>query len=483
MFRTIQETWAKDKDMPERSWRLMVLRKVLNGQLYDNIKNDFSKEANNVGEYIPLRQRRPSVRSNLCRTVVDDSVSLLFGEDHFPVIDVRDQKSKENLTLLIKEVRLNEVMIDAATKGSVGSVAILFTVIKERVFLRVLETEYLTPIFDPDAPDTLKSVREQYKVAGSDLKKIGYSVAPDEEGADFWFRREWNSQQEAWYSPAKVSYGEPTEIDKAKTVTHNLGFVPVVWIKNLPGGNDIDGTPTMCDESIDCQIEIDYQLSQVGRGLKFMSDPTLVLKQDEAAQGGQPIVKGANNALVVPPGGDAKLLEINGGASEAVISYVKHLREIALENMHGNKASNEKIAAAQSGRAMEIMNQALIWLADRLSISYGEGAIIELIGMIFQASRKIKLKFKDGSEVGEFADSLTPVLIWPPWYTATAQDIMNTASTLVRLVDSGLLTRLTAIKALAAQFDIENAEAESKMAFAELLARNTPAQVKANINE
>lgn len=483
-FKTIQETWQRDEDMPDRSWRLMMLRKVLNGKLYDQIAHPFSDEQTGSGEYIPLRKRRPSVRSNLCRTVVDDSVSLLFGEDHFPTVSIPDGDMSKTLARLIKEIKLNEVMIDAATKGSVGSAAIMFSVIKNRIFLKALETEFLTPVWNAEAPDTLSAVVECYKVKGKELKAAGYAIAPDDECCDFWFRREWNSESELWYLPLKSSDKDKEFTpDSERTVQHSLGFVPIVWIKNLPGGDDIDGSPTLCSESIDCQIEIDYQLSQAGRGLKFMSDPTLVLKQDEAAQGGQPVVKGANNALVVPTGGDAKLLEISGNASDAVIQYVRHLREIALENMHGNKASNEKIAAAQSGRAMEIMNQALIWLADRLSISYGEGAIIELVSMIFAASRKFTLIFKNGEEVGVFDESQTPTLIWPAWYTATTQDIMNTAVTLVQLTDSGLLTRLTAVKALAAQFDIEDAEAESKLAMAELQARNQAAKVSASINE
>lgn len=482
-FKTIQETWQRDEDMPDRSWRLMMLRKVLNGKLYDQIKHPFSDEQTGAGEYIPLRKRRPSVRSNLCRTVVDDSVSLLFGEDHFPTVSIPDGDMGKALSRLLKEIKLNEVMIDAATKGSVGSAAVMFSVISNRIFLKALETEYLTPVWNAGAPDTLESVIECYKVKGKDLKAAGYVIQPDDEGCDFWFKREWNAESEIWYLPLKKSDKKDDFItDESRTVKHSLGFVPIVWIKNLPGGDDIDGAPTLCDESIDCQIEIDYQLSQVGRGLKFMSDPTLVLKQDENG-GGQPLVKGANNALVVPSGGDAKLLEINGSASDAVIQYVRHLREIALENMHGNKASNEKIAAAQSGRAMEIMNQALIWLADRLSISYGEGAIVELVTMIFAASRKFALTFKNGDEVGRFDENQTPALIWPAWYTATTQDIMNTATTLVQLTDSGLLTRLTAVKALAAQFDIEDAEAESKLALAELQVRNQPAKVNASISE
>jgi hypothetical protein len=103
------------------------------------------------------------------------------------------------------------------------------------------------------------------------------------------------------------------------------------------------------------QVEIDYQLSQVGRGLKYSSDPTLLLKDPSLPDG--ELIKGAGNALVVSEKGDARLLEIGGTASAAVIEYVRTLRELALESIHGNRASPDKVAAAQSGRALELLNQ------------------------------------------------------------------------------------------------------------------------------
>ena len=70
-------------------------------------------------------------------------------------------------------------------------------------------------------------------------------------------------------------------IDTARSVSHKLGAVPIVWIKNLPGlpttGDSADGACTFA-AAMHTQVEIDYQLSQAGRGLKYSSDPTLLLK-------------------------------------------------------------------------------------------------------------------------------------------------------------------------------------------------------------
>lgn len=483
MFKTIQDKLPQDKDLPGRTFRLQVLQRVLNGTLYDDLPHAFHEERNGAEEYIPLRDRRPCVRTNLCRTVVDDSVSLLFSEGHFPTVEVDGDDRKTALAKLLKEVRINEVMIDAATRGSVGSVAILFKVLKYRTFLEVLDTDYLTPTWDPEAPDTLLKVTEKYKVMGRDLAAQGYTIKTDDLGASFWFQRVWDGSAEAWFIPWKVADTEKTpKIDTEKTVKHELGFVPVVWIRNLPGGDAIDGLPTFCDEAVDTQIEIDYQLSQVGRGLKYTSDPTLLIKEPAFGDQG-PTVKGAANALKVSAEGDAKLLEINGTGAAAVLDYVKHLREIALETMHGNRVTPEKMASAQSGRAMELMQTGLIWLADRLRISYGEGAILEIVSMIAKASKKVKLTFKNGEKVGEFDPAKEASLRWPAWFAPTQSDLQTMANTLRTLCDAGLMSRETAIKVLADSFDIEKPDAEKALADADMAERNAEAQKKVAINE
>ena len=58
-------------------------------------------------------------------------------------------------------------MRGAATRGSVGSVALLFRVLRGRPFVSVLPTAFLTPVYDPESPDTLISVTEPYNVRGS----------------------------------------------------------------------------------------------------------------------------------------------------------------------------------------------------------------------------------------------------------------------------------------------------------------------------
>lgn len=487
-FKTLQAEYPKDSDLPARAFRLAALRRVIDGTLYDLLGHPFHTEKNDAGEYVPLRDRRPSVRFPVCRLVVEDSVSMLFSEGHFPEADCEDKPTKEALAKLIKESGLNLVMIDAATRGSVGSVAVMFRALKNRVFFEVMETEYLTPTWDPEAPDMVKLVTERYKVKGKVLADIGYTIPALDMQQDFWFQREWDADTETWFEPKKVGDDKPLIPDAKRTVRHNLGFVPVVWVRNLPGGDKIDGACTFPPEAIDANIEIDYLLSQGGRGLKYSADPTLLIKEPAVGNNGQ-MVRGAGNAIVVGPDGDAKMLEINGTAVQALIEYVRMVRELALEASHGNRVNADKISAAQSGRAMELMNQALIWLADKLRISYGEGALLQLLLMVVKASGKMALEFKDGSKVGKLSEDKAITLRWPAWYAPTAVDRQNDATTLKTHTEAGHMSQETAVKTIAAEFDVEDVPAEIARIEADrakelaLLAATTEAKSSVNVTQ
>lgn len=485
MFKSLIAELPRDKDYPARQFTIDCLTRVLDGTLYDHLQYSFYTEQNEAGEYVKLKDRRPSSRSNLCRVVVDNSVSLLFSEGHFPTVDCDDRDTALALNKLIKEIKLNQTFVNAATVGSVGSVAIFLRIIKNRVFVDVMSTQYLTPVWQADAPDTLQAVQERFKVKGADLKAQGYTIADDDLTATFWYGRDWTDQTENHFLPLKID-GDMSGVpdsdafkpDLDKTVSHNLGFVPVVWVKNLPNGDNIDGGCTF-KAAIDTMIEIDYLMSQGSRGLRYSSDPTLVIKDNSLDDGN--IIKGGGNALKIAPEGDAKMLEINGSASVAMEGWIKMLREQALESIHGNKASNDKVAAAQSGRAMELLNQALIWVADKLRISYGEGALLDLLNMIVLAADKHGLVNKKGEKI-TLNSKADLSLRWAKWYSPTATDRQADAVAVVTLTEGAILSQETATKAIADEYDIEDVTAERALVDKESQAALAATQNQLNQN-
>ena len=447
MFQTICDLIPADPDCSARARRLSLMRRVLDGTLYDALPYEFHEERSSAGEYIPLRRRRPSVRYALSRVVVEDSVALLFSEGHMPAILSPDDAVREALAAVARECRLTQVMTDAATRGSVGSACILLRILRGRVFLDVLDTAWLTPAWETEVPDQLAAVTQRYTVPGAELLAAGFDVA--DPGMTYGFQRRWDAQDETWFVPQAVGDTTAPAVDRGRSVRHGLGFVPLVWIRNLPGGEAPDGACTF-RAAIETGIEIDYQLSQGGRGLKYSSDPTLLIKEPAGLEG--ELVRGAGNALVLSEKGDARLLEIGGTAAGAVLDYVRVLRELALEGVHGNRADASRLSAPQSGRALELMNQGLIWLADNLRVSYGE-AMLGLCRMILRAGHVYRLTAA-GRALPKLDAEAEVQLEWPPWYPATSEDRARDAATLVALVGAGHLSRETARRLLAGDWGL-----------------------------
>jgi hypothetical protein len=454
LFRTLCDLVPCDRDYPERVHRLDVFRRILDGTIYDLLPYEFHQERTDGGEYIPLRKRRPSVRYALPRIVVEDSVALLFSEGHFPVVESADRTVRTALASLMRCMNINSVMVEAGLRGSVGSVAILLRVLRSRPFLTVIETLYLTPSWAPDAPDTLCSVVERYKVPGRALLARGYDIADPE--ALYWFMRRWDPLWETWFQPWLVGRPGNPVVDDSRSVRHGLGFVPIAWIRNLPGGDEIDGACTF-RSAIETSIEIDYQLSQAGRGLKYSSDPTLLIREPAGLDGD--MVHGAANALVVSEKGDAKLLEIGGTASQAVIDYVRVLRELALESLHGNRVDASRLTAPASGRALELMNQGLLWLADNLRVSYGEAGLLRIARMLLGAASIYPLTI-EGTRLPRLDAEAPLALRWPNWYPDDALEKQRVAETVSALVAAKQLSRETAMRVLAPTYGIDDAEAE-----------------------
>ena len=79
------------------------------------------------------------------------------------------------------------------------------------------------------------------------------------------------------------------------------------------------------------------------------------------------------------------------------------------------------------------MNQGLIWLADKLRISYGEGALLAVFRLVCEASKVVRGGLLiNGAAVVDLQPA-DLVLTWPRWCAPTATDRQSDASTLATL--------------------------------------------------
>ena len=106
-WQALQASMPRDSDLPPRAARISALTAVLEGRHYDHLRHSFADELSGAGEYIPLASRRPSVRAGVCRTVVDDSVALLFSEGHFPVVHAKAKATIDAIAGWAKDCFIN----------------------------------------------------------------------------------------------------------------------------------------------------------------------------------------------------------------------------------------------------------------------------------------------------------------------------------------------------------------------------------------
>lgn len=488
-FKHISSKYRRDRDFPQRQHRLSLFKRLLDGTFYEVLDREFDDEVNGAGEAILMKNRRPSVQvgTNLLRSVVNDSIGMLFGEGRFPVVDTQDVTTREVIADLIKESNLVAIMRDAAYRGSVGSIAIQMQVLRGRVFFKVHDTIFLTPGFDPEEPDTLIGMVERYKVKGEDLADRGYAIAEDDYDQMFWFQRTWDLNREVWFVPWKVDDQDrdephvPVE-DSKRTVVHNLGFCPWVWVKNLYGGDDIDGLCTF-QHAVDTCIQIDYQVSQAGRALKYSADPLLVVKEppienlfgmDDGVAvegGGGGMFRSASTLLTInsDKGGDAKFLEIDGEGARTVIEFCQYLRDQALEAMQGNRSKLDAINSHQGAKALEILNAPLIRLTDNLRASYGEYGLLRLLKMFLKAVsvRGGTIKVNGKAVAASIAKTDDLSLRWGQWFAPNEEEVKQKADGLAVLVQNEIVSRETATKEIARECDIEDIKAERALVEAE----------------
>ena len=464
-FSEIAGRYDRDRHFPIRTLRQQILTAFRDGSFFDVLGIPFQQETGENGAYIPLRNRKPTLHVSWVNEVLEDVGALLFGEGHFPEIETDSAELSDSLLNLVDGADLRTVLVEAVFRASVGSAVIFARFMGEpgklRPFLTVVDSTWFTPVFSPSDPSRLISITERYKVKGSTLREMGYVVPEDDLTADFWWKTSWDVSMETAFVPAKVIVdddgipNDATVPDPSRTVQHDLGFVPAIWIK-LPGGDDpIDGR-CLFAKAMDTVIEADYQLSQLGRGLKYSQDPLKVIALNgEIPSDFKKIIAGSD-ILVLPEGGEAKLLETNGESARVVMEYVSTLRRYAIRSISGSPIDPERLTVPQSGRAMEILNMPLIQLADQMRSVFGK-ILLQILSMVRDAAKKRPVYVKE-EPFGTFAGDVR--LRWPDWYPPTAMDRLQDVQAVASAKEAGILSTESAIRFLSSRFDIESVEGE-----------------------
>lgn len=465
MFKSITEAIEYPSWAGARFKRLDVLDRVLDGTLYDHLQFDFYTEEGHNGDYIPIQQRRPSVNSGFASQIVGVLARKLFSGRHAPRVTHDNEEYAELIRHVIAQGAVYEKMLTAAIYGSVGSVAMTFALIEGVLKIDVWRAKYCRPVFSPTGG--LRALRVCYTTGGAALLAEGFETDRDGEritdSDSYWYAREYSTTSETTFVPVSSDDWNPEEhswgaLVPAVEVVHGFGFVPGVWITNAPGGIGYDGNSTF-GMVLNNIVEMDYTLSQLGRGIRYSAAPQLVVIGD--MDNGDDFQRGPSMVLKLRASrgdgdektgaSDAKLLEMVGNGTQVGINYIEELRKVTLEAISASIKKHE-IKGALSGRAMEVSDDAFYDLAHMLRNSYGDSGLVPLVSKIMMAYKVVGML---PPEIGE--DEVTAFgLRWPRLYPSTPSDELQMVESLVMAVQNGLIDNDTAMSYLWAQMDLED---------------------------
>ena len=455
------------KKATARFKRLDGYRRAFDGTLFDVLRYSFETETNGTSD-IPIRERRPSIYYNIFKLLVDETSSLTFGEAHAPSIRVnmdKDSKPEESadvhtaLELLVETLHLDSLMIKAMNLGATGSLLLVLRALPDKSpFVEFVEGQYCRPYFDPEDPRKISRVDQVYPVTAEDLDLAGYEgkYEPDKL---YYIKITYDKTGKRASLPMEAkrydSLGEKDEEgnviqwrpDEDRSWANPFEFIPVLWVKNLDLKQGVDGSPTVNDEVISISIEISYMLSQSGRGYKYTADPIMMMKDgglrtmiplggsDDDGESDTFFRSPAKVLRLSGDGADAKMLEISAQGLKASDEHVAILREYALELASGMKSESKDTGGMQSGKALEMLHAALVWLVEKFRTSYGEMCFLPLVQMIVKGIANGDLNVED-IDTSSLNDKLLLRLAWPEWSTPTGGDMQAEMAALATGVGS-----------------------------------------------
>lgn len=115
--------------------------------------------------YVPIKQRRPSVRANLPRTITKRLTSMVFGKDRFPRLEIPgDSDAEDYVNALAQAAKLATKMREARDLGGAEGTAVMsFGFMQGKPRIQVHNAKHMFPVEWADKYEfRLKSVLECY---------------------------------------------------------------------------------------------------------------------------------------------------------------------------------------------------------------------------------------------------------------------------------------------------------------------------------
>lgn len=430
--------------------------------------------------YVPMKRRRPSVRMDLPKIIVERLTGLVFGHAHFPKLRaLGDAVAEDFVSALCEASKLHIRMVEARNIGGATGTAVLswgfvggkpLIEVHQSAFVEVIEWR------DYERRKPLKVVKTYpytKRVWSADGKPQDVTV----HYARYWDENldiTWREIPDA-LAKTKAWWRLPADI-----VAHKTGYCPVYWVQNIPDSASVDGVSDFEGQEQDCDA-IDIQLSATHKGTVANVDPTLVIKDSQSNNEGV-IHKGSSHAIYSEKGAD--YLELTGTSIQTSIELLERLRQYELDKASVVLLDPQSLTGSGiSAAAMRTRYAPMLAKADLLREQYGDAMVDILDDMLSVARQLQQVKVDDDGQ--EYWSSLTLpprinetenedgekivevverepgsggmiTLQWPPYFQATWQDRKEAVAAVREGAgNQQVMSKRTAVSALSPLFGTE----------------------------
>ncbi len=440
----------------------------LRAKFYNHISYSFMEETDGYHQHLKIYQKRPAIRLNIPSLAANLISRKLFAGKHAPRIVSDDENLLEAVQWMVKKARIRSKMLDAAYWVHAGACAVTINIVedddKELVpVMSYWQGRHCWPTFN-DA-EKLERLMIAYCIDGRtwlDLyRAMGITAPmsvlkkPIEPDTEYWYVRTFDKVDVLTLKPIEYDAWNPETgdrnlevIEMALAVRHNSGFVPAVWIKNMPGGDGCDGKATSGAVLSNC-IELDYDCSQAGRGGRYATAPQLLVKGRilNYERGSGVHIMGPSQMLQLPAdrkdgdnsvsGADAKIIEMNATGLDIMMEkFITHIRQWTHEAIGISRKDPNTITGTMSGTAMQIVDEDMIDSVQVCRVIHGDEGYLEIIIMMALMLRMRKAtKFAGISE--DNIKDLTQD--WPNLYSPSPQEVQFLVQAIVGATDGALI--------------------------------------------
>lgn len=420
---------------------------------YDDLQD--WDEAVDQEDYVAIRKRKPRIKYNSAKVIVDRVTAKLVGKRVFPEFVIESDPDDTEFFRIVQRISgFQHELIEPMRRMLVaGSCLVRYYLVEGQPKIEWYPSKYCYPSFLPTGELESVSIKYIYEDE-ADRQANGNPKLK-------WYRLDLGLMSDVLFEPEDYKVGTEPEWKIAEQTDHNLGWVQAEWFRTNKEKFSPDG-PSLIGDILDFIDELNYSLSQSSQAVGYNQEPQLAINgMDEEELNG--LIRSSQKAWSLGKDGKAQFLESNLKGVEQATALRTDNRARMLEVVRVVLMDPEKIAGqAQSGSALEILHGPLVELIDELR------GVLEpkFKNLLIKIGMTMLIAMQAGEETalevppGYMPKSLDITARWPEIFPPTLQDLLQKVQAGVQAKNAGGISRETLVRYLAKDFGVENVEEE-----------------------